>query len=52
MKIDLKELEKEIEENRIERLKFVKFWAEYIKKNDDEVWSEQQNMLINSQIAD
>ena len=50
MKIDFEQLEKEKEKNKKQRLEFVKFWAEYIKKNKDEDWSEQQNIIINSQI--
>lgn len=36
--------------NKEERLNFVKFWANYVKTHSDEGWSEQQNILINSQI--
>ncbi|MEX0920623.1 MAG: hypothetical protein WDZ69_03540 [Candidatus Pacearchaeota archaeon] len=48
-------LEKRNEEklkNFRERLDFIKFWAEYVKTNPDEKWSEQQNMLIDSQIKE
>ena len=38
------------EKNFIERLEFIKFWAEYVKTHSDEDWSKQQNMLIDSQI--
>jgi hypothetical protein len=31
-----------------ERLKFVRFWANYIKSHPNRVWSKQQNVLINS----
>ena len=31
-----------------ERLKFVKFWANYVKIHPNKVWSRQQNILINS----
>jgi hypothetical protein len=31
-----------------ERLNFVKFWANYVKNTPNEVWSRQQNVLINS----
>jgi hypothetical protein len=31
-----------------ERLRFVRLWAEYIKKTPNKKWSQQQNMLINS----
>ena len=36
--------------NREDRLNFIEFWANYIKTHKDEVWSKQQNFLINSQI--
>ena len=35
--------------NKEERLNFIKFWVDYIKKHKDGEWSEQQNFLINSQ---
>jgi len=50
MKIDFKQLELDKQKNKEERMKFIKFWVEYIKKNKDETWSEQQNIVINSQI--
>jgi hypothetical protein len=50
MKIDKKEIQKEIKNNFKERLEFIKFWADYIKTHKDEDWSEQQNIIINSQI--
>jgi len=37
-------------DNNEDRINFIKFWAEYIKEHSDEEWSEQQNVLINSQI--
>jgi hypothetical protein len=36
------------EENQKERLKFVEFWAKYVRKHDDKDWSRQQNVIINS----
>ena len=36
--------------NREDRQNFIKFWAEYIKSHTDEDWSEQQNIIINSQL--
>lgn len=36
--------------NAEDRLNFVKYWANYVKTHKDEEWSEQQNILINSQI--
>ncbi|MGQ4892927.1 MAG: hypothetical protein ACP6IP_10675 [Candidatus Njordarchaeia archaeon] len=31
-----------------ERLKFVRFWAKYVKSTDPKVWSSQQKELIDS----
>lgn len=50
MKINEKEMIKEAERNFKERLEFIKFWANYVKTHKDEDWSEQQNIIINSQI--
>jgi len=36
--------------NQEDRINFVKFWAEYVRTHEDEDWSSQQNMLINSQL--
>jgi len=33
-----------------ERMEFVLKWAEYVKKSPDKDWSEQQRLLIDSQI--
>ena len=38
------------EDNEKERLRFVKIWADYVLKNDDKVWSKQQNIIINSSL--
>ncbi len=32
------------------RINFIKYWVDYIKTHPDEEWSEQQNILINSQL--
>ena len=45
-KIDLKELEEEIARNRQQRLEFARFYAEWLKKTPNAVWSRQQNALI------
>ena len=37
--------------NKEDRMNFVKFWANYVKTHSDKEWSEQQNIVINSQIA-
>jgi hypothetical protein len=50
MKINKKEIKKEFERNFKERLSFVKLWTDYIKTHSDEDWSEQQNLIINSQL--
>ena len=36
--------------NREDRINFIKYWADFVRNNPDEVWSRQQNVLINSQI--
>ncbi len=43
------ELKKIKTSNFKERIWFIKYWAEYIKSNPDEVWSEGQRKLIDSQ---
>lgn len=50
MKINMKEVQEDIERNFKERLEFIKFWANYVKTHRDEEWSEQQNILIDSQM--
>jgi hypothetical protein len=36
------------DENNAERLKFVSFWARYVREHEDKDWSRQQNVIINS----
>ena len=48
--VDLKELKSEKERNFRERLWFIEYWVNYIKKHTDEEWSKQQAVLIDSQI--
>lgn len=36
--------------NEEQRMQFVEFWAEFVRSNPDKVWSEQQAVLINSQL--
>lgn len=50
IKIDFNKLEKEKRKNFEERLKFIDYWVKFIKEHSDEEWSEQQNVLIDSQI--
>ena len=52
MKVDLKALKEFKKQNFEERLKFIDFWANYIKTHPDKVWSKQQNVIIDSQIPD
>ncbi len=48
--MSLEELEEKKERNKKQRREFVKDWADYVRTHDDEVWSKQQNIIINSQI--
>ncbi len=50
MKINNKKIAQDIEKDFKERLEFIKFWANYVKTHSDKDWSEQQNLLINSQL--
>ena len=45
-KIDLKELEKQKEENFKQRLEFIKKYVDWLKKTSNKEWSRQQNELI------
>ena len=38
------------EKNARERMKFVDFWADYVRNHPDRDWSSQQKLLIDSQI--
>ncbi|MBI4140563.1 hypothetical protein HY485_01865 [Candidatus Woesearchaeota archaeon] len=37
--------------NQEERMKFVDYWAEYVRTHPDKDWSKQQAALINSQLS-
>ena len=37
--------------NQEQRMKFVDFWANYVRTHDDKDWSRQQNIIVN-QIPD
>lgn len=50
--IDIKELRKQIRQNKKERMKFIDIWCEYMKKVSNKEWSSQQAELINSQIKE
>ena len=36
--------------NSEDRMNFVRFWAEFVRTHSDSEWSEQQNVLIDSQL--
>jgi len=36
--------------NKEDRMNFVIYWANYVRTHSDKEWSEQQNILINSQM--
>lgn len=44
------EIKNEKMKNFSERINFIKYWADYIRKNSDNNWSEGQAKLIDSQI--
>ena len=50
IKINFKELNEFKKKNAEERLRFIDFWAEYVKTHKDNNWSEQQAIIINNQI--
>lgn len=50
VKVDLEKMKEFKKRNFEERLNFVKFWVEYMRTHSDKEWSEQQNIVINSQL--
>ena len=52
VKVDLGEMKKFKEQNALDRLKFIDFWANYIRTHSDKEWSEQQNVVIDGQMRD
>lgn len=44
--IDLKELKKQKKQNFIDRLNFIKQYAQWVKKTPNKKWSSQQKKLI------
>jgi hypothetical protein len=50
IKIDLEQLKSDKEKNQEERMAFIEFWVDYVKKHSDKEWSRQQNNLIDSQV--
>ena len=45
-KIDLKELEKDQKRNFKERLKFIDFYTEWLKKTPNKEWSSEQKKIL------
>ena len=45
-KKDLKEIEKDIELNKIQRLQFIDMYTDWIKKTPNKVWSAQHKKFI------
>ncbi|MBU0959014.1 MAG: hypothetical protein KKB31_03655 [Nanoarchaeota archaeon] len=50
IKVDLEELNKFKSRNAKERLDFIDWWVNYMKNNKDKKWSEEQNVIVDSQI--
>jgi hypothetical protein len=49
IKVDFGEIKNDKMRNFRDRIWFIKYWAEFMKKNSDEVWSQGQKDLIDSQ---
>ncbi len=47
-KIDLEEIEEMKKRNFKERLKFIEFYVNYLKKTPNKKWSSEQNKIINT----
>ena len=43
-------MNKRIENNKLQRMFFVEKWANFVKDNNEEVWSKLQAELIDSQV--
>lgn len=52
IKINIDELKEFKSRNALERLKFIDAWANYVKTHKDKEWSEQQKVVIDSQIGE
>ena len=44
----MNELEKTMKRNNEDRMAFIDFWIDFMRNNSNEVWSIEQNRLINS----
>ena len=47
VRVDLKELDLQKEKNFAQRLEFIQKYADWVKKQSNKEWSEQQNKLTN-----
>ena len=47
--VDFGEIKNDKMRNFRERIWFIKYWVEFMKRNSDEVWSKGQKYLIDSQ---
>lgn len=52
IKVDIDELKNFKNKNAWERLRFIDFWTNYVKNHKDKEWSEQQKVIIDSQIKE
>ena len=48
-KKDLREIDKEIESNRRQRMEFIDMYAEWIKKTPNKVWSRQHKKFLDKE---
>ncbi len=48
--VDFKELDEKKRRNKIERLQFIDWYVEWLKKTPNEIWSKQHAEFINSGI--
>ena len=46
----MNELEKTMKRNNEDRMVFIDFWIDFMRNNSNEIWSIEQNRLINSLI--
>jgi len=44
----MNELEKTMKRNNEDRMVFIDFWIDFMRNNSNEIWSIEQNRLINS----
>jgi len=49
MKVDVKQLEKQKDENFIDRLKFIDLHVKHIKETKNKVWSKEQKEFLDSE---